>query len=163
MEKHINTHFEWDEVIPMVMAAYNLFSHIPSKERPYFWRRSINRAAELLEETKRYLGEGGGKLDLTALQNTYQLAAQNVQMAKGRGKEDEFLVPLVFQPEDLVIIRDHMAKVFEPKCKVLFAGFLILSCLKCALVWGKCHERLRVEIFVRVLSSSEVISLILCK
>ena len=28
---------------------------------------------------------------------------------------------------------------------------------------GNCHERLRIEIFVRVLRSSEVIALILCK
>ena len=44
-------------------------------------------------------------------------------------------------------------------CKWLFVGFLILSCPKCALVWGNCHERLRVVIFVRVLCSSEVISI----
>ena len=36
MGKHINTHLEWDEVIPMVMAAYNFFPHTPSKERPFF-------------------------------------------------------------------------------------------------------------------------------
>ena len=54
---------------------------------------------------------------MTALQNTYQLAAQNVQMARGRSEEDESLVPSVFQPGDLVIIRDHMAKAFEPKYK----------------------------------------------
>ena len=50
------------------------------------------------------------------------------------------------------------------QCKQLkFIRFLILSCPKRALVWGNCHERLHVEIFVRVLRSSEVISLILCK
>ena len=36
MGKHINTHLEWDEVIPMAMAAYNFFPHTPSKERPFF-------------------------------------------------------------------------------------------------------------------------------
>ena len=72
---------------------------------------------KLLGETTRYLGEGGGKLDLTALQNTYQLAAQNIQMARGSSKEDEPLVPLVFQPGDLVTVWDHMAKAFDPKYK----------------------------------------------
>ena len=48
-------------------------------------------------------------------------------------------------------------------CKLLFASFLISSCPKCTLVWGNYCERLRIEIFVRVLRSSEVISLILCK
>ena len=71
----------------------------------------------MLGKTTRYLGEGGGKLDLTALQNTYQLAAQNVQMARGRSEGDESSVPSVLQPGDLVMIRDHMAKAFEPKYK----------------------------------------------
>ena len=99
MGKHINTHLEWDEVIPMVMAAYNFFPHTPSKERPFFLmfgRDLLTGLQKLLGETTRYLDEGGGKLDLTALQNTYQLAAQNIQMARGSSKEDESLVLLVF-------------------------------------------------------------------
>ena len=120
MGKHINTHLEWDEVIPMVMAAYNFFPHTPSKERPFFLmfgRDPLTGLQELLGETTRYLGEGGGKLDLTALQNTYQLAAQNIQMARRSSEEDKSLVPSVFQPGDLVTVRDHMAKAFEPKYK----------------------------------------------
>ena len=120
MGKHINTHLEWDEVIPMVTAAYNFFPHTPSKERPFFLmfgRDLFTGLQKLLGSTTRYLGEGGGKLNLTALQNTYQLAAQSVQMARGSSEEDESLVPLVFQTGDLVKVRDHTAKVFEPKYK----------------------------------------------
>ena len=120
MGKHINTHLEWDEVIPMVMAAYNFSPHTPSKERPFFFmfgRDPSTGLQKLLGETTRYLGEGGGKLDLTALQNTYQLAAQNIQMARGSSKEDESSVPSVFQPGDLVTVRDHTAKAFDPKYK----------------------------------------------
>ena len=120
MGKHINTHLEWDEVIPMVTAAYNFFPHTPSKERPLFliFRRDpLTGLQKLLGETTRYLGEGGGKLDLTALQNTYQLAAQNVQMARGSSREDVPLVPSVFQLGDLVTVRDHTAKAFKPKYK----------------------------------------------
>ena len=49
MEKHINTHLEWNEVIPMVMAGYNFFLHTPSKERPFFlmFGRDPLRAAEV--------------------------------------------------------------------------------------------------------------------
>ena len=54
---------------------------------------------------------------MTALQNTYQLAAQNIQMARGSSEEDESSVPSVFQPGDLVTVRDHMAKAFDPKYK----------------------------------------------
>ena len=120
MGKHINTHLEWDEVIPMATSAYNFFQHTPSRERPFFLMFGtdpLTGLQKLLGETTRYLGEGGGKLDLTAMQNTYQLAAQNIQMARGSSEEDESSVPLVFQPGDLVRLRDHMAKVFEPKYK----------------------------------------------
>ena len=89
MGKHINTHLEWDKVIPMAMAAYNFFPHTPSKERLFFLmfgRDPLTGLQKLLGETTRYLGEAGGKLDLTALQNTYQLAAQNVQMARESSK-----------------------------------------------------------------------------
>ena len=120
MEKHINTHLEWNEVIPVVMAAYNFFPHTPSKERPFFLmfgRDLLTGLQKLLGETTRYLGEGGGKLDLTALQNTYQLAAQNIEMARGSSEGDESLVPSVFQPGDLVTVKDHTAKAFDPKYK----------------------------------------------
>ena len=63
------------------------------------------------------LGEGDDKLDLTALQNTYQLAAQNVQMARERSEVDESSVPPAFQLGDLVTLRDHTSKAFDPKYK----------------------------------------------
>ena len=82
-----------------------------------FGRDPLTGLQKLLGETTRYLDEGGGNLDLTAFENTYQLAAQNVQMARGSSEEDESLVPTVFQPGDSVTVRDHLAKAFEPKYK----------------------------------------------
>ena len=82
-----------------------------------FGRDPLTGLQKLLGETTRYLGKGGGKLDLTALKNTYQLAAQNIQMARGSSKEDESSVPSVFQPGDLVTVRDNTAKAFDPKYK----------------------------------------------
>ena len=74
MGKHISKNLEWDDVIPMAMAAYNFFPHTPSRERPFFLMFGSNWLTglqQLLGKTTRYLGEGDGKLDLTALQNTY--------------------------------------------------------------------------------------------
>ena len=51
------------------------------------------------------------------------------------------------------IVHDAFRQVL---CSLLVFLFLILSCLKCALVLGNCCERLCVEIFVRVLRSSRV-------
>ena len=120
MGKHISKELESDDVILIATAAYNFFPHTPSKERPFslmFGRDPLTGLQNLLGETTRYLGNKDGRLDLTALQNTYQLVAQNVQMARGKGEEDESSVPQVFQPGDLVTLRGHRAKAFEPKYK----------------------------------------------
>ena len=117
MGKHICKNVEWDDVIPMATAAYNFFPHTPSKERLFFLmfcQDPLTGLQKLLGETIRYLGQGDGKLDLTALQNTYQLAAQNIQMAREKSEVDE---SSAFQPGDLVTLRDHTMKAFNPKYK----------------------------------------------
>ena len=99
MGKYISKNLEWGDVIPMVTAAYNFFPHTPSRERPLFLmfgRDPLTGLQQLLGETTRYLGKGNGKLDLTALLNTYQLVAQNVQMARKRNVVDEPLVTPAF-------------------------------------------------------------------
>ena len=103
----------------MAMAACNFFPHTPSRERPFFLmfgRDPLIGLQQLLGETTTYLGKGNGKLDLTALHNTYQLAAQNIQMARKRNVVDELVTP-AFQPGDLVTLRDHTAKALDPKYK----------------------------------------------
>ena len=108
MGKHISKNLEWNDVIPMATAAYNFFPHTPSL---------LTRLQHLLGETTRYLGGYNNKLDVTALQNTYQLVAQNIQMARKRSEVDELPAIWAFQPGDLVILRDHTAKAFDPKYK----------------------------------------------
>ena len=114
--KHISKDLEWNNVIPMAMAAYNFFPHTPSRERSFFLmfgRDLLTGLQQLLDETTRSLGGDNNKLDLTALQNTYQLAAQNVHMARKRSEVDELPVIQAFQPGELVTLRDHTA--FDPK------------------------------------------------
>ena len=120
MGKHISKNLEWDDVIPVATAAYNFFPHTPSRERPFFLmfgRDPLTGLQQLLGETTRYLSGDNNKLDLTALQNTYQLVAQNVQMARKRSKVDELPAAWAFQPGELVTLRDHTAKAFDPKYK----------------------------------------------
>ena len=120
MEKHINPRLDWDKVIPMAMAAYNFFPHTTSKERLFFLmfgHDPLTGLEKLLGDTVRYLGENGGRLDLTVLQNTYELAAQNVQKARERAEGKEPLVPSIFQSGNLVTLHNHMAKAFNPKYK----------------------------------------------
>ena len=118
MGKHINPRLEWDEVIPMATAAYNYFPHATSKERPFFLMFGHDPLAgleKLLGDTVRYFRENGGRLDLAVLQNTYQLAAQNVQKAREKAERKEPLVPSTFQSGTLVTLHDHMAKAFNPQ------------------------------------------------
>ena len=120
MGKHINPRLEWDEVIPMATAAYNFFPHTTNKERPFFLmfgRDPLTGLEKPLGDTVRYLGENGGRLDLTVLQNTYQLAAQNIQKAREKAEGKEPSVPSIFQSGDLVTLCDHTAKAFESKYK----------------------------------------------
>ena len=102
----------------MATATYNFFPYTLSKERPFFLmfgQDPLTGLQNLQGETTRYLGNKDSGLDLTALQNTYQLAAQNVQMARGKGEEDRSSVPPAFQPGNLVTLRDNTAKAFELK------------------------------------------------
>ena len=120
MGKYINPRLECDKVIPMATAAYNFFPHTTSKERPFFLmfgHDPLTGLEKLLGDTVRYFRENGGRLDLTVLQNTYQLAAQNVQKAREKAEGKEPLVPLIFQSGDLVTLRYHTAKAFNPKYK----------------------------------------------
>ena len=120
MGKHVNPRLEWDEVIPMATAAHNFFPHTTSKERPFFLmfsRDPLTGLEKLLGDTVRYLGENGGRLDLTVLQNTYQLAAQNIQKAREKAEGKEPSVPLIFQSGDLATLCNHTAKAFDPKYK----------------------------------------------
>ena len=101
MGKHINKNLEWDDVIPMATAAYNFFPHTPSRKRPFFLmfaRDPLTGLQQLLGATTRYLGGDNNKLDLTALQNTYQLVAQNIQMARKRSEVDELPAVWAFKP-----------------------------------------------------------------
>ena len=56
-------------------------------------------------------------MDLTALQNTFWLAAQNVKMAGKNSEEGEASVSSAFKSGDLVTVRDQTVKAFEPKYK----------------------------------------------
>ena len=82
-----------------------------------FGRDPLTGLQQLLGETTTYLSRDNNKLDLTALQNTYQLVAQNIQMARKRNEVDELPAVQTFQPGDLVTLRDHTAKAFDPKYK----------------------------------------------
>ena len=82
-----------------------------------FGRDPLTGLQKLLGKTTRYLDEDGGRLNVEALQNAYQLAAQNAKLANERSGVMKAMDSSKFQPGDMVTIHDHMAKAFEPKYK----------------------------------------------
>ena len=91
------------------------------KERSRFWDRSpVNKLSSILNAPRRYLCDDSGLPDLEALKNMYQMVAQQLYNSRQHYiKENKYnKVPdhgiLV---GDLVLMKDHMAKSFEPKYK----------------------------------------------
>ena len=121
--KHIRNCLEWDQITAMATAAYNYFPNMSAKESAFFLmygRDPVNKLSSILNAPRRYLCDDSGLPDLEALKNMYQMVAQQLYNSRQCYiKENKYnKVPnhgiLV---GDLVLIKDHTAKSFEPKYK----------------------------------------------
>ena len=79
-----------------------------------FGRDPIMPVAKLLEPKPRYYGERGGALKLDTLRRLYTIVVQNIRKAREKlpKKEEE---PHKFQVNDMVLVKDPDAAVFEPR------------------------------------------------
>ena len=68
---------------------------------------------KLLQPNVRYLGNDENILSLEALKNTYQLLATNLKLAREKRQPNLYMNPK-FKEGDLVLIKDHTAKAFQP-------------------------------------------------
>ena len=108
---------EWDELVPLAVSAYNFFPCQSSKESPFilmFGRDPITPVAKLLEPRPRYYGERGSALKMDTLRRLYTVVVQNICKAREKlpKKEDE---PHSFKVNDMVLVKDPDAAVFEPR------------------------------------------------
>ena len=116
--KHIRASgVEWDELVPLVVSAYNFFPCQSSKESAFilmFGRDPITPVAKLLEPKPRYYGERGGVLKLDMLRRLYTIVVNNIHRAREKlpKKEEE---PHRFKVNDMVLVKDPDAAVFEPR------------------------------------------------
>ena len=116
--KHIRgSGVEWDELVPLAVSAYNFFPCQSSKESPFvlmFWRDPITPVAKLLEPKPRYFGERGAVLKMDTLRRLYRIVVQNICKAREKlpKKEEE---PHKFKVNDMVLVKDPDAAVFEPR------------------------------------------------
>ena len=108
---------ESDELVPLAVSASNFFPCQSSKESPFvlmFGRDPITPVAKLLQPRPRYYGERGGALKLDTLRRLYTIVVQNIRKAREKlpKKEEE---PHKFKVNDMVLVKDPDAAVFEPR------------------------------------------------
>ena len=119
--KHINHGLEWDELTPMATACYNFFLNCSTRESAFFimfGRDPINKLNIMLHAARRYFHDDNGLPNLEALKNIYQVVAQQLLNSRERYiKKHHNQQPSVpqLQTGDLILIKNHTAKSFEPK------------------------------------------------
>ena len=121
--KHMRNGLEWDQVTAMATAAYNYFPNMSAKDSAFFLmygRDPVNKLSSILNVPRRYPGDETGLPDLKALKNMYQMVAQQLYNSRQCYIKDNKYNKV---PDhgilvgDLVIVKDHTAKSFEPKYK----------------------------------------------
>ena len=121
--KHMRNGLEWDQITAMATAAYNYFPNMSAKESVFFLmygRDPVNKLSSILNTPRRYLCDDSGLPDLEALKNMYQMVAQQLYNSRQHYIKDNKYNKV---PDhgilvgDLVLIKDHTAKLFEPKYK----------------------------------------------
>ena len=121
--KHMRNGLEWDQITAMATAAYNYFPNMSAKESAFFLmygRDPVNKLSSILNAPRRYLCDDSGLPDLEALKNMYQMVAQQLYNSRQCYMKDNKYNKV---PEhgilvgDLVLVKDHTAKSFEPKYK----------------------------------------------
>ena len=79
-----------------------------------FGRDAILPLNKLLQLQVWYLGNDENILSMQALQNIYEVVAQNLKIAHAKITENVNPVPTKLKEEDLVLIKDHTAKAYQP-------------------------------------------------
>ena len=148
---------EWDELVPLAVSAYNFFPCQSSKESPFvlmFGRDPITPVAKLLEPKPRYYGERGGTLKLDTLRRLYTIVVQNICKAREKlpKKEEE---PHKFKVNDMVLVKDPDAAVFEPRYQPNFRVTAIFGNNRIE-VQDECgHKSVRRSAHVKYIDPSE--------
>ena len=159
--KHIHGRgVKWDELVPLlVSSAFNFFPCQSSKESPFilmFGRDPITPVAKLLEPRQRYYGERGSTLKMDTLRRLYMVVVQNIHKAREKipKKLDE---PHHFKVNDMVLVKDPDAAVFEPRYQPNFRVTVIFGNNRIE-VQDECgHKSIRRSAHVNYIEPSEKI------
>ena len=148
---------EWDELVPLAVSAYNFFPCQSSKESPFilmFGRDPITPVAKLLEPRPRYYGERGGALKMDTLRRLYTIVVQNIRKAREKlpKKEEE---PHSFKINDMVLVKDPDAAVFEPRYQPNFRVTAIFGNNRIEVQDKRGHKSIRRSAHVKYIAPSE--------
>ena len=148
---------EWDELVPLAVSAYNFFPCQSSKELPFilmFGRDPITPVAKLLEPRPRYYGERGSALKMDTLRSLYTVVVQNIRKAREKlpKKEEE---PHNFKVNDMVLVKDPDAAVFEPRYQPNFRVTAIFGNNRIEVQDERGHKSVRRSAHVKYIAPSE--------
>ena len=148
---------EWDELVPLAVSAYNFFPCQSSKESPFvlmFRRDPIMPVAKLLEPKPRYYGERGAALKMDTLRRLYTVVVQNIRKAREKipTKEEE---PHKFKVNDMVLVKDPDAAVFEPRYQPNFRVTAIFGNNRIEVQDERGHKSVRRSAHVKYIAPSE--------
>ena len=118
ISKHIAPQLEWDDLVPLLCAAYNFIPNEHSKELPFFLmfgRDLVLPLNTLLEPEIRYLGNDINVLSLEAMKNMFEIAATNLKLVREKGDPQDQPLTNKLQPGDTVLVQNHVKGPFDPK------------------------------------------------
>ena len=109
---------------------------------------------KLLEPRPRYYGERGSTLKMDTLRRLYTVVVQNIHKAREKlPKKEE--VPDNFKINDLVLVKDPDAAVFEPRYQPNFRVTAIFGNNRIEVQDEKGHKSLRRSAHVKYIAPSE--------
>ena len=156
--KHIcGSGVKWGELVPLAVSAYNFFPYQSSRESPFvlmFGRDPIMPVAKLLEPKLRYYGEQGATLKMDTLRRLYTIVVQNIRKAREKlpKKEEE---PHKFKVNDMVLVKDPDAAVFEPRYQPNFRITAIFGNNRIEVQDERGHKSVRRSAHVKYIEPSE--------
>ena len=119
MAKHISPGLEWDEVCPIVTAAYNFLPNEHARESPFFLMFGRDPRIPLTEALRprlRYLGNDDVILSLEALKNMYLIVTENLRCTREMERQQGPIKGPI-TPNQLVTLKVHLRKTLAPRYK----------------------------------------------
>ena len=122
IDKQLETHIKWDDLVWKATAAYNFFPTESTGVTPFFLMFGCEAAVKhsLLEsENPKYLGTDDGMINIGLITKLYHVIVHNLneaRKARDKNKRDRPLKePGKLKIGDNILLRDHTSKAFQPK------------------------------------------------